>query len=302
MFNSLRLVTLHAFQELQDSLRSRRAIVVLLLYLGGSITASNFFISFLKETEDTILEGLGLSGTAAVGKVTSTLWETEFFRSILRKIAGDKALADHLVTVPPLAMFNFVITWMLAPLMMMLISSTRVSEELSIGSARFVLQRSSLSSWILGKYFGQALMLFPAMLLSAFGAWLTGIFRLTAFDAADNLIYLLQYNFLLLFYVLAFMGMATGVSQMTRSSNLATCFGFMGIIVSSVLYGASLFYIKKETYVPLWQSIQWLTPQGHRKELLWPDAAHLVPVCTFLFALGLLYILPGYFLLNRRDR
>jgi ABC-type transport system involved in multi-copper enzyme maturation permease subunit len=301
MTSFLRDLGIHAVHEWRDALRSKRAIVVLLVYLGGSLTLCNFFVSFVKKIEDSALEGLGVARTSATGSVTQTLWETRFFRGVLKSVAGDARLADHLVTVEPLAVFYFWITNLFAPIILMLIAPTRVAEELSTGSSRFVLFRSSSASWVLGKFLGQILLLFPAVLLSALGAWLVGWFRLTSFQGVAVALDLVQYSLLLLTFLIAFLGAATGFSQMTRSVNLATSFGFLFLIGTGALYGASVYFRNEEKWVGFWRVVAWLLPQGHRKDLLYPDAAHLLSASVMLCALGVLYLLPGYALLSRRD-
>jgi ABC-type transport system involved in multi-copper enzyme maturation permease subunit len=300
-FAFFRDLGIHAVHEWRDALRSKRAIVVLLVYLGGSLTLCNFFVSFVKKIEDSALAGLGVAANSGAGAVTQTIWETRFFRGILKSVAGDDYLADHLVTVEPLAVFYFWITNLFAPIILMLIAPTRVSEELSTGSSRFVLFRSSLGSWVLGKYFGQLFLLLPAMLVSGLGAWVIAWVRLDNFDGAGIAADLLQYSLLMLCYLSALLGAATGFSQMTRSSNLATSFGFLFLILTSALYGASLYFRNEEKWVPFWRIVSWLLPQGHRKDLLYPDLSHLLSAGVILFCLGIAYMLPGYRLLSRRD-
>jgi ABC-type transport system involved in multi-copper enzyme maturation permease subunit len=297
----LRDLGIHAVHEYRDSLRSKRAIVVLLIYLGGSILLCNGFVSVLKELEDTVLNSLGVAKTESAGTVTQTLWKTDFFQRILNRMVKDPYLADHLVNVEPLAVYFFWMTSVFAPIILMMISPTRVSEELATGSARFVLFRSSHATWILGKVAGQLFLLYPALLCCAAGAWLVGWFRLSHFDGAGTAAQLLQYSLLLAAYLTPFLFAATGVSQLTRSVNLATCYGFVFIIASAALHGMSIHYRNKETWTAFWQFIAWILPQGYRKDLLYPDPSHLVPAILILFCLGVAYLLPGYRLLTRRD-
>lgn len=297
----LRDLGIHAVHEYRDSLRSKRAIVVLLIYLGGSILFCNFFITILKKTEDTVLKSLGVAKTDSTGTVTQTLWKTDMTRSVLNRMLEDNHLADHLADIEPLAVYFFWMTSVFAPIILMMISPSRVSEELATGSARFVLFRSSHATWILGKVAGQLFLLYPAMLCCAAGAWLVGWLRISQFDGPGTAIQLLQYSLLLAAYLTPFLFAATGVSQLTRSVNLATCYGFVFIIASAALHGLSIHYRGEEKWTGFWQVIAWILPQGYRKDLLYPDPSHLVPAILILFCLGVAYLLPGYRLLTRRD-
>ena len=144
---------------------------------------------------------------------------------------------------------------------------------------------------------GQALFLIPALLLSALGAWVVGYIRLTLFEPVPVLIDMLVYCFKSLVYIFAFLGVATGVSQMTRSSNLATAFGFCTMIVMGIFFGLS----KGFKEAGLWQIVPMIVPQGYIMDLAWPDAAHVAPAVCILLVLGIVYMLPGYLVMKRRD-
>ena len=125
-------------------------------------------------------------------------------------------------------------------------------------------------------------------------------FRLSFFDPGTTAIELLIISLKVIVYTFSYLGLAIGVSQLTRSSNLATVLGFVGVIVISVIAAACNHFrgigIESLLNIPYW-----LTPQAHRLGLLWPEPAHMVPAICMLIALGFAYILPGYFFLNRRD-
>ena len=297
----LRDLLIHAVHEFRDSLRSKRAIVVLLVYLGGSILMCNGFISLLSELEESLLANLRVAPTDATGSVTQTLWKTPLLKDALTKLAGDPHLVAHLTRKEPLSVYFFWMTSIFAPVILMMISPTRVSDEMSTGSARFVLFRSSSASWVLGKVLGQFLLLFPALIVCAGGAWLVGWFRLSGFDGPGTARDLFTYSVLLSPYLLCFLFAATAVSQLTRSSNLATAFGFIFVILSSALAAWASRGKHWEGWDGFWSVVLNLLPQGYRKDLTYPDAAHVLPAVLILFCLGVFYLLPGYRLLSRRD-
>ena len=142
----LRDLLIHAVHEFRDSLRSKRAIVVLLVYLGGSILMCNGFISLLSELEESLLANLRVAPTDATGSVTQTLWKTPLLKDALTKLAGDPHLVAHLTRKEPLSVYFFWMTSIFAPVILMMISPTRVSDEMSTGSARFVQGHSERAS------------------------------------------------------------------------------------------------------------------------------------------------------------
>lgn len=297
---SSRNLFLTAGYEFLDAMRSRRALVLFLLYFAGSVVACNMFVEVMRQVEKEVLQTLQLSSTDAVGSVTQTIWETDLFRNMVHGMVHDRQLADHLVNTPPMALFYGWLSFTFAPLFIMLMASTRIAEELGSGSARFVLFRSSLFSWCLGKYLGQALVLFPALLLSGLGAWLTGYFRLSFFDPLESAIYLGGYSVKAMVYTWSFLGLAMGVSQLTRYPSLATVLGFLGMVALTIA-GAAAAYYGGAGWKQCWDLLLWLTPKGHRLDLWWPALSHSLPATFMLLVLGLLYLLPGYAVLRRRD-
>ena len=125
--------------------------------------------------------------------------------------------------------------------------------------------------------------------------------EVTGFDGPGTARELFHYSLLLSPYLLSFLFAATAVSQLTRSSNLATAFGFIFVILSSALAAWAARGKHWEGWDGFWNVILHLLPQGHRKYLTYPDAAHVASAVLMLGCLGVLYLLPGYRLLSRRD-
>ncbi|WP_372807235.1 ABC transporter permease subunit [Pontiella sp.] len=291
-------IWIHAVHEVRDAFRSRRAVFLLLIYLAGSVAASSFFINGMKKVEDRLLETLKLAESDSVGTVTQTLWETGFIRHMLNDTVKNEALTDHIVSQSPISIFYWWLSCTFAPLVMMLVSTARIAEERAIGSARFVLYRTSLSSWVAGKFVAQAALLLPSLLLSALGAWLVGYFRLSFFNPVATAMQLLIISLKVVVYTFSYVGLAIGVSQLTRSANLATVLGFTGVIALSITAAVSNHFRGTGALLNI---PYWLTPQAYRLDLLWPEPAHVLPAAIMLVLLGVLYLLPGYYILNRRD-
>ena len=149
-------------------------------------------VTGLHSLERALMETLQLTGANRSGVVTNTLWETPQFRRAIERGVKDKELANALVDTPPIAMLYGWLSYFFAPFLVVLIASTRVSDELSTGSARFTLVRCGLVPWCLGKYLGQALQLIPALMLAAAGAWVTAYFRLDFFEPGAAAVALLS--------------------------------------------------------------------------------------------------------------
>ena len=289
-----------AANELSDSIRSRRVIVMFLLYLAGAMGATALFITFLHSIEGQLVQTLGLDAPKDAGSVTATLWKSKPFRDLLSHLIGDKKLAETLLDVPPLALFYGWLSCAFTPLLVMLTASARISEEIASGSIRFVLFRAGRAPWLLGKFAGQAAQIFVALILSALGAWLIGWFRMTGYDGWPTAYHMLWFAVKAWLYSLPFLGLALGISQLCAIPNLALAFGFMSLVTASVLTSLSA-WLAGDGWRRLWDLVNVLTPAAHRQALWWNDAEHLVPATVFLLTLSALYLFAGYARFVRRD-
>lgn len=300
MNRSFRTVLIVARHEVADSVRSRRVLVMVLLYLAGSIAATAIFISVLQKIEGQLVTSLGIAPSGRTGNVTATLWKSDAFRQILVHLMGDRALAESLLAIPPLGLFYGWLSFAFAPLLVMLTSSTRVSEEIWSGSVRFVLFRIPRLQWVFGKFAGQSVQLFGALLLSAAGAWFTGLFRMHSFEPAATAQAMLLFSVKAWIYSLAFLGLATAISQFCAGPNLAVAMGFLALIGMSIVSGVSE-HFAGDGLRRIWDAVNVVTPESHRMNLWWGDASHFAPAVVFLLTLSVLYLLAGYARFSRRN-
>ncbi len=297
---SVHAVFIVAWNELADSIRSRRVLVMVFLYLAGSVAATAIFLHVLHGMENQLVEGLGLSSSAKTGGVTATLWKSNTFRQMLISLIGDKDLAQRLLSIPPLGLFYAWLSFTFAPVLVMLTSATRVSEEISSGSIRYVSFRSSRLQWILGKFAGQAMQLLGALVLSALGAWLTGLIRMHYFEPMESALAMLVFSFKAWIYALAYLGLATAISQLCAAPNLALALGFLSLIAMSILSAVSE-SLAGDGFRRLWDSVNVMTPQAHRMALWWNSWARVGPAAFFLIILSMAFLFAGYARFARRD-
>jgi ABC-type transport system involved in multi-copper enzyme maturation permease subunit len=300
MNRALSTLGIVAANELSDSIRSRRVIVMFLLYLAGAMGATALFITFLHSIEGQLVTTLGLDAPKDAGSVTATLWKSRPFRDMLTGLIGDRKLAETLLDVPPLALFYGWLSCAFTPLLVMLTASARVSEEIASGSIRYIMFRGGRAPWLLGKFAGQAAQMFIALLLSALGAWLIGWFRMKGYDGWPTAYHMLWFAVKAWLYALPFLGLALGISQLCAMPNLALAFGFMSLVAASVLTSLSN-WLAGEGWRRIWDVVNVLTPGAHRQNLWWNDAEHLLPATIFLATLAALYLFAGYARFAQRD-
>lgn len=295
-----RSVWLVARFELADAGRSRRAATLLLLYLAAATLGCNAFINVMHRLEAQLADLLQVGSASSAGIVTDALWKSERFRHMMISLVGDRETAMGLLSTPPVSLVYGWLAFLYTPAFVLMFASTRISGDVETGAARFVLFRTSRLAWCLGKYAGQALMLVLALALSAAGAWAVAHVRLAGMDGplvARTMLVLAAKAWL---YSLAFLGMALGLSQLSRSPNACMALGFviwmgLGMLtwIARRAAGGAL--------EGLWDGLLLLTPQGHQLDLWHRDAAHLASAAAYLVTLGLAYLGIGHAFFARKN-
>lgn len=286
--------------ELAEAVRSRRAVVLLVLFIAGGMLMCNAVVSGIYKMETQLSETLGLPASASAGVVTDALWKHKEFRRMITHFFDDESVAEELLSVPPMAMVFSWLAFIFTPVLVVLVTSGRISEEIGSGSVRFALLRTPRSAWCLGKYFGQSFMLIVALMLGAIGAWCIFRFRLTGIDNLAMARAMIIYAWKVWLYSLSFVGLSLGISQVTCSPVKAMAAAFIAWIALSVLSVMARHYIG-DGINELWQLVLLLTPQGHRTDMWRLDMAHQVQAAFYLVTLGFVYLFAGFAFFSRND-
>lgn len=302
--NFLRSVWITARQEWADAIRSKRALVFMVLFIAASTGMVQGFIFGLQEVEKVLLSTLQLPSSREVGVATLSLWDSPMFKERMEDWTDDQELAASLMGSPPISLIYCLLAFYFAPWLVILVGTNRVSDELATGSARFVLTRISPLAWSLGKFIGIALLIIPALLLAAVAAWISAYFRLSIFQPGDAVFHLLIMSGKVWLVCLYYLGLSIGVSQLTRSSTLATVYGIVAALFLSLLNGLPHipYFKNSDTWMQFWDAIGMLIPHGYRNDLWWNDAGHLVPAAFMLIILGLLWLMLGCTWMSRSDK
>jgi hypothetical protein len=140
-----------------------------------------------------------------------------------------------------------------------------------------------------------------ALILSGVSAYAVAKIRLTGSGTPDMFIHMIQWSARAWVYSVPFLGLAMGLSHLTRSASKATV---MGIIAITVCFVASItlrHFAADAGWRACLPQLGLLLPDGH-KMLLWRNAAApLVSGAVWLVTLGFCYLLAGYALFRKRD-
>lgn len=295
----VRDICIVAGQELSESVRTKRAILLTVLFCGATVAGTLMFIKLLASVEEQLVGVLGLDAGAA-GGATAALWKSDMFRQTIVHLVGDRDLAQSLLQFTPLGLFYGWLSFAIVPWLVAFTSSSRITEEIWSGSARFVLTRTTRIAWVLGKYVGQALQLLCALLLTVFAAWLTGYLKLESFPGAATFRDMLLFAPKAWIYGLCFLGLVSGISLFCKSPGIANVLGLIGFLLTSGAWHLAHRFAG-EGWRRILDVVQIVLPRQHYQDLMRPDWGHALPATIFLVALGLCYLFAGYLWLQRKD-
>ncbi len=285
---SLKRILQTALCEWENALRSRRAVMLLLLYLAASVLCMYWTISIFGKMEKELAQILQLPDSGQTGVVSEMLWKSDAFSRLIRRVVDNPMVFDDISKRHPVELLYAWFAFACAPLLVVLVSGTRISSDLRSGAARYMLVRVTRLEWSLGKYVGQAFMIACALAVSAFGAWCVAAYRLPPETAARLLVPIFGWGASAWVYSLSWLGIVLGLSHLTRSNGVAMILFILVIAACAMLphfVPSSELFLPSGPKMGLWRTA--LAPQAFA-------AFHLV-------VLGLTYLMAGAAVFARRD-
>ena len=167
-----------ACYEWFDALRSRRALVVLLLYLAAAVCNMHWSINLLHKLESELATALQLPTSEQAGVVSTALWKSKPFQRMMKTMTQNDLVLRDITGKHPAELIYAWFAFFYTPLLVVLVAGNRIAEEIGSGSVRYVIFRTSRASWSLGKFIGQTLMIGLALLLSGASAYVVAKIRL----------------------------------------------------------------------------------------------------------------------------
>ncbi len=296
----MRIIRVALF-ELAAAVRTRRAIVLVALYLAWSLLGMSGAITALGKMEDRLAEILQVEKVEGKsGVVSAALWKSKPFQQLVRSVVGDSLVYDDIVGKHPAELIYAWIVFLAVPLLTVLVATRRVAEEVKSGAAKYMLLRVTRLEWTLGKYLGIALLMLVGLLIGAVAAWIVAAFRLSGADIPALLPAMIVWSVKAWFLSLAWLGLALGVSHLFKSGAKADAVAILLMIAFSVVpailkgFGSAWLGGKLLVLVRLFPSSV--------DAALWRSS--FLPVAasaTWLVMLGLLYLSVGHAVFARRD-
>ena len=290
--HAIRLV---ASFDLLESLRSRKAIVLLSMYLAGALGASALFIRLLTAVRERLQEQIGQAVDMA------RLMESPGMARIAGELAGDADVASALVSIPPMALFYGWLGMNFVPLLVLLTSSDAIAGDVASGAVRFSLFRSDRLSWALGKLLGQASLMALGVLLGALTCLATGAIWLDDMPLGRTAVWLLRIAGRVTVYSFAYLGMVLCASQLARSNaralGLALMMFFFCVLAGNLVRAEAI----QQRAPALFGALAKLFPNGHHLSLWHPGAMQSGGAMLALVAIGSAFFALGFWRFSRRD-
>ena len=290
-----------ALFELAGALRTRRALVLILLYLAASLLGMNGSITALGKMEDQLSDVLKVERVnGKSGVVSAALWKSKHFQKIVRGMVRDTRVYDDIVGKHPAELLYALIVVLSVPLLSVLVSSRRVAEEVRTGSAKYMLLRVTRLEFTLSKYLGQALLMLAGLLIGAVGAWCVAAFRLSGADLPALFPAMLMWSVKAWFLSLAWLGLALGVSHFFKSGAKADAVAILMMLAWYVVPAL----LKAYANGPVSGRLLVLTRlfPSSVSDMLWRSSFMPVATCAaWLFMIGLFWLSFGHIYFARRD-
>ncbi len=299
--NGLKQIWRVACYEWFDALRSRRALVVLLLYMTAAVCNMYWSINLLRKMERELVTMLQLPPSEHTGVISTTLWKSKPFQRIMKNMTQNDLVLQDITGKHPVELIYAWFAFFYTPLLVVLVAGSRIAEDLGSGAVRYVIFRISRASWTLGKFLGQALMIGFALILSGIGAYAVAKYRLAGSGTPDLFLNMAQWSARAWIYSFPFLGLAMGLSLLTKSGSKAT---ILGIVAIAVCFAVSIL-LRHFTADTGWRAylpyLGVLVPEDHKMYMWRNDLAPLVTGTVYLMTLGFCYLLAGYAVFRHRD-
>ncbi len=289
-----------ALAECAGAVRSRRVLVVIALYLLVSVFCMTTTITILGKMETELTKVLQLPETEETGVVSATLWKSVPFQTMVRTGLRNDLVYNDIEGRHPVELIYAWFAFLCAPLLAMLVAGNRIADDLKSGAVRYALVRVTRLEWTLGKYAGQVLMVALALAVSAVGAWLVAVVRLSGVGMFELLPAMFDWGFRAGLYELAWLGLALGVSHMARSGSRASAVGLLAIALC-VAWPGILRLLSTWLDCPWLDHFDALVPSTASASLWRRSFAPLFTGGVHLLTLGLAYLMLGHVVFDRGD-
>jgi ABC-type transport system involved in multi-copper enzyme maturation permease subunit len=287
----LRDVGLIAGFDLRESLRTRRALVLVLLYVLIAASASGIYIRIMAEIQDNIAAIPEVAADPDAAMAMGMVQDSGYRMLLLFFAGGDAPLADHLATYPPMVLVFAWISLAFLPWFIALTSYDLIAGDLHLRTIRYAALRTSRGAYVIGKLLGQAALVAGVTGLGMLPVLVLGALYLPGFNFIGTLLALLSTWPVTVLCALGYLGVVTLASQLCKGPGAARA------TAVGLLFAVWIFSLLPAPYTPL----GWLSPWYWKYGLFHPGVGERMLAIGACLGLCAGYTALGYLRFRRRD-
>ena len=307
--------------DLREMMRSRRALVIVVLYLTVAAFFSYNFVRILNLTQNftkappryqrdvpgpSPQTAARVNTEPTVQRAAPGLTQGAFFarnspfREMLGSLVTEPATIDFLTAKPLISLYFMLVSLISVPFLIMITASEPIAQEQQTRGVRFVMLRTGRVEYVVGKALGQSLLIALVLILSAGVCMVTAAWKLVDFEFWPTLWAMAGFWPRVVAYCLPFVGLATMCSMLSSSTMSSRAFSLIGMFAMWVEHGLAD-YLSDTSLAGFLNAVDHLNPYFYQMRLWEPAYATVGPAMAILAGLGVLYVAAGLIFYVRRD-
>jgi len=276
--------------DLGTAIKTKRAILGIVVYIGLALLGSVIYCSARDKISAILDERIAESGIDQQIQVPKNVTEKDLVKAFCETPLGAGEKAKPLgcdPDVPLVLLIFFLLITSLMPLLIAVISSDILNREIRSRAARFILLRSSRTSFVLGKAMSHGLLFLVAAILSwaVFMTYIT--INLKGFDLVANMPHVLLLIGLTLIFGFCYLGLTALISSLVDGAGVAVLVTIAALIGLGVVGG--------------WDFGGWLSPSWYRYRLWSPYTIVVLSGIAAYIGFGLVFFTAAWARTVRRD-
>ncbi len=285
--------------EILRALRTWRALALVVLYAVAAAGATWMFAEFVGVMENNVAYQLGVLPTETPGAMLDQLVESDTWRDVVTEFVGSEHLVEHVLRVPPLAMFDLWFSFLVVPFFAASAAAECIAIDVRSRAIRYEAARTGRLELAFGRFLGQAILTAIATVLAALVMWVAGWWTMVLPDPLLVLGWLLWFVPRSIAFALPFVGLGVAASQLTASAAWARVIAVGGTATSWVFYGLAR-NADPTWWAPLVDVTLQILPQGWLRGLWEPGGGWLLSGAACA-ALTLTILTVGHLRFATRD-
>jgi len=271
--------------DLMTAIRTKRALVALLIYLAGALATGAALVWVETEFGDKIqMARTAIDTAAAMSAFKSDA--PKAYEALATLTGGDEEMARHLLHMPLVLLGFFWTTLTFLPLLIAMVSYDLVNGEVNHRSARFVLLRTSRLSLLLGKMLSHGLLFLATTIAANVALFVYAWVRLPAFDLLPAAGMLVRFWILTVPFGFCYISLAALVSSWIDGAGLSMTVT-VGLLIALGILSSS--------------DVGFLSPSAYKLGLWSPRLADAILSAVAYLAFGAVFLGGAFARLRWRD-